>query len=228
MSVVFPTNDAVALSVALRAGTRDLHRDAERSGIMPAMLRGRLERYPYCVFLRNLHAIYAALESCLTGNAAGPWIEPWLEPLLFRHGAIAADLRYLHGAHWAALPCMATTGAYVARIATLARIDPRRLIAHAYVRYLGDLSGGQILRGIIQKALDLGDEQGTAFYRFGASQPQALATRFRQDLDRLSLDALGVREIVDEACYAFAMHVRLFKELDIADAASAQSPRPAE
>lgn len=40
------------------------------------------------------------------------------------------------------------------------------LLAHAYVRYLGDLSGGQIIGGRIRRAYKLQSEKGTAFYSF--------------------------------------------------------------
>lgn len=46
--------------------------------------------------------------------------------------------------------------------------DPSALLAHAYVRYLGDLSGGQIIRRRIAKAYDLDvvSGLGTEFYGF--------------------------------------------------------------
>ena len=44
----------------------------------------------------------------------------------------------------------------------IAKEEPYLLIAHHYTRYLGDLSGGQILKNIAQKALNL-DQQGLAF-----------------------------------------------------------------
>jgi len=34
----------------------------------------------------------------------------------------------------------------------------------SYTRYIGDLSGGQILKGIAQRSIS--DGQGTAFYEF--------------------------------------------------------------
>ena len=42
------------------------------------------------------------------------------------------------------------------------------LLAHAYVRYLGDLSGGQIIGGRIKRAYGLKEQQGTAFYDFSS------------------------------------------------------------
>lgn len=45
---------------------------------------------------------------------------------------------------------------------------PPLLLAHAYVRYLGDLSGGQIIGGRIKRAYGLKGKEGTAFYDFSA------------------------------------------------------------
>jgi heme oxygenase len=46
--------------------------------------------------------------------------------------------------------------------------DPTRLLAHAYVRYLGDMSGGQFIRRRIAKAYDLDVDRGDGirFYDF--------------------------------------------------------------
>jgi len=41
------------------------------------------------------------------------------------------------------------------------------LLAHAYVRYLGDLSGGQIIGARIKKAYNLDGSDGMLFYLFG-------------------------------------------------------------
>jgi hypothetical protein len=42
------------------------------------------------------------------------------------------------------------------------------LLAHAYVRYLGDLSGGQIIGDRIKRAYGLKDKEGIAFYDFSS------------------------------------------------------------
>ena len=58
---------------------------------------------------------------------------------------------------------------YVDRINTISDSpDPSALLAHSYVRYLGDLSGGQFVRRMIARAYEL-DEMtgiGVEFYEF--------------------------------------------------------------
>lgn len=67
---------------------------------------------------------------------------------------------------------------YVDRLAYLGRPEATDdevalLAAHAYVRYLGDLSGGQIIRRKIIKAYDLYDDgDGIAFYNFRTLDPR--------------------------------------------------------
>ena len=56
--------------------------------------------------------------------------------------------------------------AYTSRLQHLADREPAALLAHAYVRYLGDLSGGQFIKRRIAKAYDLEDSRGLSFYDF--------------------------------------------------------------
>ena len=60
---------------------------------------------------------------------------------------------------------------YTTRINTLAissdTVETSRLLAHAYVRYLGDLSGGQFIRRKLAKTYGLEDGAGLTFYEFG-------------------------------------------------------------
>lgn len=70
--------------------------------------------------------------------------------------------------------------AYVARINELANAtDPSPLLAHSYVRYLGDLSGGQAIRHTLAKAYDLDEEEGDgiAFYAFKELRSSKLASQ---------------------------------------------------
>ena len=204
-----------SLSERLRSETWALHTQVERSGIMPAFLRGQIERSRYCTMLRNLHEIYLALEttpSACTGVSA---ISAILRPELTRAPALCDDLRHLHGADWnRALYLSPAAVAYAAHLRQLAMTRPQLLLAHAYVRYLGDLSGGQILQGIVSRALRLHDGHGTRFYQFPEPPgPAALARDFRAALDAIEIDDDGTDAIIAEAKSAFVRHAELFREL---------------
>lgn len=203
----------MSLAQQLRAGTRDLHTQAERSGAMRALLGGQLQRASYCEMLRNFHAIYAALEPALDRNLAHPLIAAIHDPQLYRRAAIEADLQSLFGDHWpASLPLTKAGHEYVDHLQRNAT-DPECLLAQAYVRYLGDLSGGQMLQKIVRESMKLGDAAGTAFYRFDFTPATTLAQRFRTGLDAAPVSDEAAERIVEEARWAFSQHVRLFEEL---------------
>lgn len=204
------------LAKRLRVETRELHRRAERTGVMLALLRGELDRSAYCALLRNLHDIYSALESALTQHARHPRVAPIHLPALFRQAALSRDLDALHGGRWRHdVHVQPATRRYVSRLHHVADEAPELLAAHAYVRYLGDLSGGQLLRPTVARMLALGGADGARFYDFGPALEVAThAQRLRAGLDSIATDdAPTTAAIVAEAKLAFELHVQLFAEL---------------
>ncbi len=202
------------LADRLRHATRTLHTQAERSGIMRTLLARRIARDDYCALLANLHAIYDALEKTLLVHANHTCIAAIVDPILFRRASIEADLSALHGSTWNDdIPIATATREYVAHIETISNGEVERVIAHAYVRYLGDLNGGQMLEPIVRAALDLHDTSATQFYRFDVPNVSAYASRYRAALDLLPMTSTHTDAIVDEACWAFRQHIALFEEL---------------
>jgi heme oxygenase len=211
----------VHLATRLREATRELHVQVERAGVMRQLLGGRLDRPGYCRLLRNLHAIYQALEAGLRRHAGHPGLAPVFNERLFRTDRLHADLNALHGPRWAEHITIARTArAYVERLHSLADHDPALLAAHAYVRYLGDLSGGQVLAGIVAEGVAPDPATGRCFFDFGtAAEVAVLACDFRAGLDRVAADEAIAARVVDEARSAFERHGRLFEELAAAPAA---------
>lgn len=205
---------AFSLADELRAQTRQLHREAERAGVMRALLRGEIDRATYCALLRNLYPIYTALEDGLARHEAHPALSQVRLTGLERAPFLAADLVTLHGVGWRDLVVLPAAQQYATRLRELDRSEPLRLVAHAYVRYLGDLSGGQMLRRVVVQSLALDPVSGTRFYDFGPPAAVTnLARRFRAGLDKMGLDRDGATPIVAEAQFAFALHARLFEQL---------------
>jgi heme oxygenase len=206
----------VPLAARLRVATKDLHQAVERAGVMRRLLRGQLPRADYGALLRNLHAVYRALEPALARHAGHPQLQPVHHPQLARTAALAADLQALHGPGWADdLPLQPAAAAYAEHLVKLAEQRPGLLAAHAYVRYLGDLSGGQVLAAIVSRSLQLAPGQAVSFYDFGpAEQVAALARGLRQGLDHIARDEADADALVDEACSAFERHRQLFEQLD--------------
>ena len=206
---------AIPITDRLRSDTRALHTEVERAGVMRLLLRGQLDRAGYCRLLRNLLVIYAALESGLSRHSNNPSLAILGCEPMFRSNAIQEDLDFLHGTDWKeAIALTETATQYAAHLEYLAERSPSLLGAHAYVRYLGDLSGGQMLNRIVAKSLTLQPNQGVNFYDFGSEEDVAnLAKKFRLGLDLMAEDEASARALVDEACAAFARHKTLFEAL---------------
>lgn len=200
------TGVIVALSETLRTETRDAHVHAERSGMMRPLLRGRVERDRYVRLLASLYPIYVALED---GLASATALSAIRFPELDRRASLEADLDHLHGPDWSAIAPAPSAVALAERVTVAAADEPELLAAHAYVRYMGDLSGGTILGGILRKALGL-DGSGTAFYAFPPPDPETWKTRFRDGLNTLAVDSAV---LVEEALSAFRLHSLMFEEL---------------
>jgi heme oxygenase len=206
---------APGLAARLRHATRDVHRTAERSGIMREILVDRAVPHDgYARLLRSLHAIYAALEAGLARHAGHPAVAPVHFPELARTPRLEADLAVHAGPGWAALAPAPAARDYAERLDALAAGDPALLVAHAYVRYLGDLSGGQHMPGLIAAAARVDPAAGFAFYDFAAlGDLVAFKARYRAALDALPLPERDAARVVAEAERAFALHVRMFEEL---------------
>jgi heme oxygenase (biliverdin-producing, ferredoxin) len=206
-----------ALPERLRLETRDLHAAAERSGAMGALLHGALDLPRYRALLRNLLVIYVALELALDACQASPQVAPLRMPALYRATALQQHLHAL-GEPTASAPTQTADAAAgcAQRLAALAQTDSPALAAHAYVRYLGDLHGGQALKRVVARAYALG-ESGTQFYEFG-SGADILAHRqsFRAALLALPATPEQSDLIVAEARWAFEQHRLLFEQLMLA------------
>lgn len=205
-----------SLAERLRSQTWPAHKQVEATGFVRALLSGQVDRAGYCLLLASLHPIYAALEAALLRQVQHPAISRVFSAELLRASPLGSDLDHLHGPAWrdelAAQPAALD---YAARLAEIENSEPALLVAHAYVRYLGDLSGGQALRKIVARSLDLPSEAGTRFYDFGSPQQVGgMAQRFRSGLDQIEGDAVAREAIVSEATDAFRRHGELFEQLD--------------
>ncbi len=205
-----------SLATRLRQDTRPYHTNAERSGVMRRLLTKVLDRPTYVALLRNLVPVYAALEAELSRRMSDPLVAPFYHPGLARSAALEADIATLSNGEPAGPPTAAAL-AYAARIHAAAAEDPALLIAHSYVRYLGDLSGGQILKRMVAEMYPVDGGSGTAFYDFPAlPAPEDFKNGYRAALDNIELTEEGKNRVVAEAIAAFEANTALFQALEAA------------
>jgi heme oxygenase len=206
---------AATFSTRLRDETREDHERAESSPFIVAYLEGRIPVEGYAALQGQLWYVYEALESSARELRGDPIVGPFLDPRLDRLPSLDADLRALLGEGWRdrVHPGEATR-AHAARIVELARTWPGGYVAHHYIRYLGDLSGGRALGSKARKLYQL-DEDGVRFYRFqGIESPREFKDGYRRLLDGAPWSPDERSRIVEEARTGFRMTEAMFQELD--------------
>ncbi|MDJ0735743.1 MAG: heme oxygenase (biliverdin-producing) [Nostocaceae cyanobacterium] len=204
------------LAAKLRIGTQKAHTSAENVGFMKCFVKGVVDRDCFAKFLSKLYYVYSELEAAIESHKNHPVIGRMYFPQLKRQTALEKDMEFYYGQDWRHLikPSPATLN-YLTRIRQLSAKAPELLLGHAYTRYMGDLSGGQMLQKVAQSVLKLSGYEGTSFYNFEQiPDKKAFKDKYRQGLDALTIDDITVDKIVAEANYAFDLNMQMAEELD--------------
>jgi heme oxygenase len=172
--------------MSLRDLTKEKHHDAERTEFAKLLLSGKITKEQYACYLTQMLATYAVLEH----QAAAHNLFDELHGLP-RCRAIFDDLSELsNGTNYEILPA---TRSYVEYLEQLD--DAKKIMAHLYVRHMGDLFGGQMIAKRVPGS--------GKFYQF--KNEEDLKTAIRSKID----DSMG-----DEANVAFDHAIAIMKELN--------------
>lgn len=209
---------APTLSARVRELTRADHQEAETATFISDLMGGRRSGTDYALLLSQYEHIYHQLEdSVALARVTSPApVADLFDPALERAPFIRRDLAALLPATGldeapAELPA---TRAYVLRIAAVEH-DHARLAAHHYLRYLGDLSGGQAIGRMVSRHYGLTEEH-LSMYRFaGIEKPKVYKDGYRLKLDSLELTPEQEEAFIEEAGLGFQHNKAVFQELDV-------------
>lgn len=199
------------LSVAMREGSAAEHRDAEGSVFMEQLVAGNVALEDYVEYLVRFRTVYGALESVGKSLRDDPIVAAVYDPALHRLDAINADLAALAPS---GVPVVVSpaTDAYVARVLASSAWGGL-YIAHHYTRFLGDLSGGQVIGRVLTRTYDMSGG-GVEFYAFDdIPKPKPYKDGYRARLDALPLTDAEKARVVDEVKVAFQLNRAIFDEL---------------
>jgi heme oxygenase len=205
-----------AFSTQIRTASHEQHVEAETSTFMSDLLGGRLGVEAYARYTEQLWFVYEALEATAGPLASDPVAGPFVRPELFRLASLQRDLAHLRGPGWrSTLTALPATREYAARVEECARTWPAGYVAHHYTRYLGDLSGGQIIRDKAERTWGFAKKgDGVRFYVFeDIGNPAAFKRTYRELLDGIRVDELEKQRIVAECKRAFALNTAVFRAL---------------
>jgi heme oxygenase len=123
----------------LKELTHDSHVLAEQHKFTQLLLSGKMSESIYSDFLYNQHAIYYTLES--VANTRGLLDNL---PGLCRADLIKQDLIELNAG---VVKLYTSTQEYVQYVAN--NLTDQQILAHLYVRHMGDLYGGQMIKKLV-------------------------------------------------------------------------------
>lgn len=203
------------LAKRLKEETATAHSEAENSDFMAELLDGKLDAQAAIDLTGQLYFVYEALEPAMRANADSAQVAAVYDKRIERLEALDADLRHLVGEDWReSIKPLPETASYVERLRGIESSgDANSALAHHYVRYLGDMSGGQVIAKMLGKHYGIGEE-GTHFYDFssvGKIKPYRDAYRIR--VSELELSDEDKDAIVEEAKEAFRYNRQIFAAL---------------
>ncbi len=209
------TGAPTTFSEELRAASWGAHERAAESPFMVSLMSGDLDRSRYADMVAQHYFAYLVLEEAAEAMASDPAASMFHFPELTRVPALESDLEFLLGEGWRdqISPSPATTE-YCDHMREVCFNWPGGFVAHHYVRYLGDLSGGQFIKRKVKEIYDLPGTSGIDFYEFSEiPKPTAFKDEYRSRLDRAPWDAEEQRRIIDEILLGYELNTKVLDQL---------------
>jgi len=176
----------------LKELTKEAHRSAERTSFMQRLIKKNITPYQYYVYVYNQLFMYLTLE--YHANRLGIFNEDLFN--LQRAEALHDDEFKMRTENdFERPPLFSASLDYVDYIEKISN-DKDKLFAHIYVRHMGDLSGGQIIKKLVPGPTNLYEFEGNI---------EELKTAVRSKLH------LGLEE---ESKVCFAMVQKFLEELE--------------
>lgn len=173
----------------LKELTWEHHQNAERQAFVKEMFSGNISSDRYATYLYNQYICYDLLEAlCIPHGLMNDF------PEIRRAPSIMEDFNELWTNNDIRPTVYQATHDYVAYMKTI-MTDSNKLMAHVYVRHMGDLSGGQMIAKRVPGS--------GKYYQFSADS-ETLKNKIREQLD----DSMA-----DEAKVCFEFATKLFQQI---------------
>lgn len=140
----------------LRELTKEEHRRAERTTFMNRMLKKEISPEQYYVYIKNQLFVYTTLEY----YASEVGIFDGDMSRIMRGVSLLEDVLEMEvNNNFPSAPILSSSYEYVRYIQSIGK-DAEKLLAHIYVRHMGDLSGGQIIKRLVPGPTHLYEFEG--------------------------------------------------------------------
>lgn len=174
--------------MSLKELTYEQHKRAETRPFVKVLFSGNIHPQLYATYLKNQHPMYEILETIAMMNGLLNGL-----PDIRRAPALLADFQELWDESQGSPQMCPVVKDYMDHILSI-KDDPKKLMAHLYVRHMGDLAGGQMIAKRVPGA--------GRYYKF--EDPEALKVAIRERLND---------DMADEAKVCFDFAARFFEEM---------------
>jgi heme oxygenase len=174
--------------MSLRELTKEAHTNAERQEFVKILFSGNINPKLYATYLKNQHPMYEILEVCAMPHGILNSM-----PDVCRASKINADFTELWDEADGEVTILPITEKYIKYILSI-KDDPVKLMAHIYVRHMGDLAGGQMIAKKVPGAGQM--------YQF--ADPDALKVAIREKIND---------NMADEAKVCFEYATEFFRQM---------------
>lgn len=203
-------------SDVIRTATFSDHETAAMSESMTALFNRELAIEAYTSLVAQHYFAYVPLEAAGDALVDHPVAGAFVTEALRRVPSLEADLQVLVGDDWRdKIEASPATQAYVDRLVEVCIDHPEKFVAHHYTRYMGDLSGGQMIGRIARSAYELEPGAGAAFYEFPDLGDLAeFKEQYRVALDNAEWTDEERASLLDEVVVAYRLNTEVFTDLD--------------
>lgn len=211
MTITTPAAETLSFSQRLRKETQREHSEAESEKFIVDLMAGRLDRHAYIALLEQYAVLYPALETAVQAAPSDSTVAFFDHPGLARTQAINNDLDYLLGEDRQPPVALEATRFLAEHFQSEA--SPEQLLAHHYLRYLGDLSGGLAIGKLVKRHYSIEDE-ALSMWRFpGINKPKLFKDDYRAKLDAVTLSREQQEAVIAEADLGFRLNKAIFRQL---------------
>lgn len=214
-------------SKTIREGSWTDHDDSEGADFMANIMRGKATLDDYIQLVVQHYYMYEVLEDVAAKLVDDPVFSDFYDANLLRMEALHKDLQHFYGDDWREKisPVQATTD-YAARMREVYNdLGVSGVVAHHYTRYLGDLSGGQMIARRVAMQHGFENGEGIEFYNFKElGSIDDFKNRYRDALDKLGeqLDETQKAAMLEEVRLAYKFNTDVFIDLHKAKQVAAE------
>lgn len=197
----------------IKTRTDAAHSEAESAPFISALMGGQLNPRAYHDYLAAFLPIYRRMESLLQARSDSIFLSYFNHRALDRSQLIENDIAHLGSMIESTVKGEDFTSvqSYLARLSD--QLSDARLAAHHYIRYLGDLSGGQAISKLVSRHYVIPPE-ALSFYDFSSIGDIVFYKKRYRDL--LNLAPISVEEkdeFLDEVTNLYRLSTDIFIDL---------------